>query len=116
MAPDCIVFDEPTAMLDPQGRKEVMDTIRYLNGSKNITVVYITHFMEEIIYADKIIVMHQGEIVKSGKPLEIFKDVEGIKKINLDIPVTVELAYKLREEGIEIPDILTVDELVNALC
>lgn len=116
MEPDCIVLDEPTAMLDPQGRKEVMETIEYLNKEKGITIVHITHFMEEAVNADKVIVMNQGEILHKGSPKSIFRLVEQLKEINLDIPVAVEVAEFLRQEQIDIPDILSIDELVNALC
>ncbi|RCW53967.1 energy-coupling factor transporter ATPase [Halanaerobium sp. ST460_2HS_T2] len=116
MEPDCIVLDEPTAMLDPQGRKEVMETVQYLNKEKGITVVHITHFMEEAINADKVIVMNQGQILHKGSPKSIFRLVEQLKDVNLDIPVAVEVAEYLRREKIEIPDILSIDELVDALC
>jgi energy-coupling factor transport system ATP-binding protein len=116
MEPDCIVLDEPTAMLDPQGRKEVMETVQYLNKEKGITVVHITHFMEEAINADKVIVMNQGQILHKGSPKSIFRLVEQLKDVNLDIPVAVEVAEYLRQEKINIPDILSIDELVDALC
>ena len=116
MEPSCIVLDEPTAMLDPQGRSEVMETISSLNVKKNITVVHITHFMEEAIKADKIYVMHQGEIVKRGTPSEIFNDIEGLKNIDLAVPEVVELAAELRNEGYNIPAVLSIDGLVDALC
>lgn len=116
MEPSCIVLDEPTAMLDPLGRKEVMDTIRYLNKEKGITIIHITHFMEEALAADRIIVMNQGLIYNQGTPEEIFSDLTGLKQINLDVPVVVELAHGLKETGISLPDILSIDELVNNLC
>ena len=116
MEPDCIVLDEPTAMLDPRGRKEVMDTIINLNKNKGITIVHITHFMEEIINADKIIVMADGKIVKRGKPREIFNNIEELEKIDLSVPEVVRLAHELREEGINIPEVLSINELVNSLC
>ncbi|ADO77784.1 energy-coupling factor transporter ATPase [Halanaerobium praevalens] len=116
MEPDCIVLDEPTAMLDPQGRKEVMETVQYLNKEKGITVVHITHFMEEAVEADKVVVMNQGEILRQGSPKSIFRLVKQLKDVNLDIPVAVEVAQLLREEGIKVPDILSIDELVEALC
>ncbi|MFW6034956.1 MAG: energy-coupling factor transporter ATPase [Halothermotrichaceae bacterium] len=116
MEPDCIVLDEPTAMLDPQGRKEVVDTVKYLNEKKDITIIYITHFMEETIAADNIFVMDQGSIVKQGSPVDIFKDIEGLKKVNLDVPTVVELAAGLRKEGIVLPDLLSIEELVTYLC
>jgi len=116
MEPDVIVLDEPTAMLDPQGRKEVMETIEYLNKEKDITIVHITHFMEEAAAADKVIVMNQGQILHKGSPRSIFRLVDKLKDINLDIPVSVEVAEYLRRENIDIPDILTIDELVDAIC
>jgi len=116
MEPDCIVLDEPTAMLDPQGRKEVMDTIHYLNKEKGITIVHITHFMEETIQADRVIVMYQGSIVKEGTPAEIFRDIKELKDIELDVPVVVELADELRKLGIDLPEVLSIDELVKNLC
>ncbi|MFW6386564.1 MAG: energy-coupling factor transporter ATPase [Bacillota bacterium] len=116
MEPTCIVLDEPTAMLDPRGRREVLDTVTYLNREKNITIIYITHFMEEAAAADMVTVMHGGEIINEDIPARIFSDVETLKKVNLDVPVAVELAQELRENGIDIPDILTGDELVSFLC
>jgi len=116
MEPDCIVLDEPTAMLDPQGRKEVMDTIHFLNKEKGITIIHITHFMEETIQADKIIVMHKGSIIKEGTPVEIFKDIADLKKVELDVPVVVELANELKKIGFNLPEVLSIDELVNNLC
>jgi energy-coupling factor transport system ATP-binding protein len=116
MEPSCIVLDEPTAMLDPQGRSEVIDTIYSLNQEKNITVVHITHFMEEALKADKIFVMDQGKIVNRGTPTEIFSDIEGLKEIKLSVPEVVELAAELRKEGYNIPEVLSLDGLVDALC
>ena len=92
----CIVFDEPTAMLDPQGRTEVLETIKKIN-SEGITIIYITHFMEEAIIADRIILMNDGKILKIGTPREIFSDVEGIKKIGLDVPIAAEISYRLKK-------------------
>lgn len=116
MEPSCIVLDEPTAMLDPQGRSEVMNTIYSLNRKKDITVVHITHFMEEAINADKIVVMNQGEIVDQGTPEEIFSDIQGLKEIDLAVPEVVELAADLRKEGYNIPAVLSIDGLVDAIC
>ncbi|MFP4661202.1 MAG: energy-coupling factor transporter ATPase [Halanaerobiales bacterium] len=116
MEPDCIVLDEPTAMLDPQGRKEVMDTIQFLNREKGITVIHITHFMEETIQSDRIIVMHQGSIYREGKPYDIFKDIDVLKKIELDVPLVVELAQELRKKGFKLPEVLSIDELVSNIC
>ena len=116
MEPECIVFDEPTAMLDPRGRDEVMSVIKRLNG-KGITVLLITHFMEEAAQADKIIVMDRGVKKMEGTPEEIFLRADELKAISLDVPPAVDLAMKLRERGIDIPEgILTIDDMVNCLC
>jgi len=113
MKPDCIILDEPTAMLDPSGRKEVMNTIKKLNKEENKTIVHITHYMDEAVEADRIIVMEEGEIVMEGTPKEVFSQVEKVKSLGLDVPQVTELAYKLRSEGVNVPqDILTVEELV----
>ena len=107
----CIVFDEPTAMLDPQGRQEVMSTVKKLHG-EGLTVIYITHFMEEAMEADRVVVMDNGKIIKIGTPREIFTDVEGIKKIGLDVPIAVEIAHRLRKRGLPLPkEILNVQDL-----
>ncbi len=117
MRPNCIIFDEPTAMLDPSGRKEVMRTIKKLNQEENITIVHITHFMEEAVNADRVIVMEDGEIVLEGRPKEVFSNVEYLKELGLDVPQMTELANELIKEGIDLPqDILTVDEMVMKLC
>lgn len=117
MKPKCIVLDEPTAMLDPNGRKEVLKTLRELNEKEGVTVILITHYMEEVIYADQVFVMDEGEVVLTGCPREIFSQVEELKKYRLDVPQVTMLAHELKKEGIEIPDgILTIDELVDALC
>ena len=116
MRPQCIILDEPTAMLDPLGRKEVIETIRELNETENVTVILITHYMEEVIHADRVFVMDQGEVVLQGKPKEVFSQVELLKKYRLDVPQVTELAYKLKLAGIEISDgILTTEELIKAL-
>ncbi len=116
MNPDCIIFDEPTAMLDPNGRLEVMKTIRKLNENEGKTIILITHYMEEAVKADRIIVMSQGEIAMEGTPREVFKQVEKVKKLGLDVPQVTELAYELRKEGIDIrEDVLNVEELVDLL-
>ena len=116
MEPECIVFDEPTAMLDPRGRDEVMSVIKRLNG-KGITVLLITHFMEEATQADKIIVMDRGVKKMEGTPEEIFLRADELKALSLDVPPAVDLAMKLRERGIDIPEgILTIDDMVNCLC
>lgn len=117
MKPECIVLDEPTAMLDPSGRKEVIETIERLNRDEGITIVLITHYMEEAVGADRVIVMENGEIVLSGVPKEVFKRVEELKRIGLDVPQMTELAYELRKEGFKIAaDTLTIDEMVVQLC
>lgn len=116
MRPECIILDEPTAMLDPIGRKEVMNTIKKLNKEENKTIVLITHYMDEAVEADRIIVMEEGKIVMEGTPRQIFSQVDKIKGFGLDVPQVTELAYELRKEGIDVPsDILTVEELVMAL-
>ena len=117
MQPKCIIFDEPTAMLDPSGRKEVMNVIEKLNKEENITVLHITHYMEEAVQADRVIVMDKGRKVLEGTPKEVFRNVKMLKEIGLDVPYMTELATSLREEGIEMnDDILTVDEMVVKLC
>lgn len=117
MMPKCIVFDEPTAMLDPFGRKEVIRTIKEINKKHGITIILITHNMEEAVEADRIVVMDRGKIVMEGKPKEIFRNVPVMKKIGLDVPQVTELAYELKQNGIDIQsDILTINEMVNALC
>lgn len=117
MHPECIVLDEPTAMLDPNGRREVIRTVRALNQVEEITVILITHYMEEVIYADKVIVMDQGRVVMEGTPREIFSQVEKLKSYRLDVPQAAMLAYELKKAGVDLPDgILTREELVEALC
>lgn len=116
MHPKCIILDEPTAMLDPNGRKEVVRAVRALNDVEGITVVLITHYMEEIIHADKVFVMDKGKIAMQGTPREIFSQVEKLKELRLDVPQVTLLAYELRKNGLDLPDgILTVDELTKAL-
>lgn len=116
MKPDCIIFDEPTAMLDPTGRDEVMNTIEVLNKREDKTIVLITHFMDEAVRADRVIVMEKGEIVLEGKPKEVFSQVEMIKSLGLDVPQVTELAYELRKEGFDIKsDVLTIEELVDCI-
>jgi energy-coupling factor transporter ATPase len=116
MKPECIVLDEPTAMLDPDGRKEVLSTVHWLNQHEKITVLLITHHMDEVINADKIFVMEHGKIVMQGTPREIFSRIPEIKKYRLDVPQVTELAYELRNSGVDIPEgILSADELVQAL-
>lgn len=117
MKPEIIVLDEPTAMLDPVGRREVMETVKYLNKHEGITVVHITHYMEEAVDADRVIVMEQGRIVLQGTPREVFSQVEVLKEIGLDVPQVTELAYRLRAEGLDVPlNILKVEEMVDAIC
>ena len=117
MRPKCIVLDEPTAMLDPNGRKEVLAAVHQLNKQENVTVVLITHYMEEVIDADHVIVMDGGHVVMEGTPREIFSQVETLKKYRLDVPQVTLLAHELKQSGVDIPDgILTTEELVNALC
>lgn len=116
MHPKCIVLDEPTAMLDPGGRKEVIRAVRGLNQVEGVTVVLITHYMEEIIHADHVFVMDQGRIAMEGTPKEIFSRVEDLKALRLDVPQVTLLAYELQKRGLRLPNgILTTEELVEAL-
>lgn len=116
MHPKCIILDEPTAMLDPNGRKEVVRAARALNDVEGITIVLITHYMEEIIHADKVFVMDQGRIAMQGTPREIFSQVEKLKALRLDVPQVTLLAHELKKSGVNLPDgILTVEELTHAL-
>ncbi len=116
MKPSCIIFDEPTAMLDPKGRNEIMKIIQELHA-EGITVVLITHFMEEAACADRVIIMHNGEVFLDGTPEEVFSQGEKVRSVNLDVPLAVELAAKLREEGIDIPaNIIGTEEMVEYLC
>lgn len=116
MHPKCIILDEPTAMLDPNGRKEVVRAVRGLNDVEGITVVLITHYMEEIIHADKVFVMDKGKIAMEGTPRKIFSQVERLKELRLDVPQVTLLAYELQQKGIDLPDgILTVEELTQQL-
>lgn len=117
MHPKCIVLDEPTAMLDPNGRKEVIRAVRALNQVEDITVILITHYMEEVIYANKVLVMDDGKVVMQGTPREIFSQVETLKSYRLDVPQATLLAWELKKAGLDLPDgILTREELVEALC
>ncbi len=114
---DCIILDEPTAMLDPEGRKEVMDTIKMLNKEQNKTIVLITHFMDEAVEADRVIIMDEGELKLEGSPRDVFSKVDQIKKYGLDVPQVTELAKELKMEGIRLTDnIIHIEELVNELC
>ena len=117
MHPKCIVLDEPTAMLDPVGRKDVIRTVRALNMVEDVTVVLITHYMEEVIYADKVIVMDDGKVVMQGTPGEIFSQVDTLKKYRLDVPQVTLLAHELKKAGLDLPaGILSIEELVDNLC
>ncbi|MBO5487045.1 MAG: energy-coupling factor transporter ATPase [Eubacterium sp.] len=116
MKPKCIVLDESTAMLDPVGRREVLQAVKELNEKEHITVLWITHYMEEVVEADKVIVMNKGEIVLEGTPREIFSQVETLQRYHLDVPQVTLLAHELRKKGMNIPEgILEVEELVNAV-
>ncbi len=116
MKPKCIVLDEPTAMLDPSGRREVIKTLHELNQKENVTVLLITHYMDEVIGADKVIVMDDGQIVMQGTPREVFSKVEELKAHRLDVPQVTELAWELKKAGMPLPDgILTVEEFTEAL-
>lgn len=117
MKPDCIIFDEPTAMLDPSGRKEVLANIKEINEKYGITIILITHYMDEAAKADRVIVMDKGKIILEGVPRDVFSKVETMKKVGLDVPQVTELCYELQKAGIDITTkILNVDEMVNALC
>lgn len=116
MHPKCIILDEPTAMLDPNGRKEVVRAVRALNDVEGITVLLITHYMEEIIYADKVFVMDKGKVAMQGTPREIFSQVDQLRQLRLDVPQVTLLAYELKKSGINLPEgILTVEELTAEL-
>lgn len=116
MHPECIIMDEPTAMLDPSGRKEVIRAARALNDVEGITVILITHYMEEVVHADRIFVMDKGQVVMSGTPREIFSRVDKLKELRLDVPQVTLLADSLRKKGLDIPEgILTRQELIDAL-
>ncbi|MBS4031657.1 MAG: energy-coupling factor transporter ATPase [Clostridiales bacterium] len=117
MRPQCLILDEPTAMLDPRGRKEVLDTVSRLNREEGITVIYITHFMEEAMVADRVLILNQGRTELDGGPREIFQRVEELRAVGLDVPPVVELVWQLRLAGVEIKrDVMTLDELVETLC
>lgn len=116
MKPRCIVLDEPTAMLDPNGRKEVIKTVHELNEQEHITVLLITHYMEEVIDADRVIVMDEGRVVMDGTPREVFARTRELKEYRLDVPQVTELAYELKQEGVKLPDgLLTIEEFLDAL-
>lgn len=112
MKPECIVLDEPTSMLDPRGRREVMETVKMLNRDFGITVVFITHYMDEAARANRVIVMDEGKIILDGKPKEVFQHIDTLKRVGLDVPEATLLSHELIKEGIDLPkDILTIDEL-----
>ena len=112
MKPQCIVLDEPTSMLDPRGRREVMETVKMLNEDFGITVVFITHYMDEAAKAKRVIVMDEGKIILDGTPKEVFRNVNTLKRVGLDVPEATLLTHELKKEGIALPDdILTIDEL-----
>ena len=116
MHPKCIVLDEPTAMLDPNGRKEVIRAARALNDVERVTIILITHYMEEVIYANKVFVMDKGRVTLQGTPREVFSHVEELQNLRLDVPQVTLLAHELKKQGLRLPDgILTIDELTKAL-
>ena len=116
MKPKCIILDEPTAMLDPSGRKEVISVLHELNEKENVTIILITHYMEEVIDADRVFVMDAGKIMMEGTPRQIFSNVEHLKELRLDVPQVTELAYELKKAGVPLPDgILTKEEFMLAL-
>ena len=117
MAPRCIVLDEPTAMLDPVGRREVLDTVKKLNREKGVTVVLITHHMDEAAQADRLVVMTKGRVIADGPPRQVFQDVEGLRSVGLTVPDTTQLLWELRQEGLDVPlDALSDEECAQALC
>lgn len=117
MRPQCLILDEPTAMLDPRGRREVLETVHRLNKEEGITIVYITHFMEEVVAASRVIILEQGKIMMDDVPREIFQQTDKLRAMGLDVPPVVELVRELRLSGVDIPAaVMTVDELVNRLC
>lgn len=116
MQPECIVLDEPTAMLDPRGRREVMKTVKMLNEQQGITVIFITHYMDEAVKAKRVIVMDEGRIVLDGKPREVFTEIDTLRRVGLDVPEATELAMLLAKEGVGIKkDVLDIDELLDCL-
>jgi len=117
MKPRCIVLDEPTAMLDPMGRKDVIETVKRLNREEGISIILITHYMDEAVQADRVVVMEEGKVMMDGTPKEIFAQVDVLKEIGLDVPQVTEIAHKLRVRGVDLPEgILTIEEMVDALC
>ena len=115
MQPDCIIFDEPTAMLDPQGRKDVIETIKKLNRENGKTIVLITHYMDEAAQADRVVVMDSGKIIADDTPKKVFANVDKLKAVGLDVPQPTEILHRLRNSGIQTADVLTVDECVEEL-
>ncbi len=116
MTPECIVLDEPTAMLDPKGRAEVMKTIRHLNHDMRITILFITHYMDEAVQADRVLVIDEGRVIMDGRPREVFANVQMLKSVGLDVPQATELCHELRGEGLDLPrDVLNVEECILAL-
>ena len=116
MEPECIVADEPTAMLDPVGRQEVIEALHQINREKHVTVILITHYMEEVVNADKVFVMHNGKVSLQGTPREVFSKVDRLKELSLDVPQVTLLAYELKKAGLDIKDgILTRQELIDSL-
>lgn len=116
MKPDVLILDESTAMLDPKGREEVMETIMRLNKEEGMTVILITHYMEEVILADKVVVMNDGEVVLHGTPKEVYKELETIRNAQLELPIITQVAVELKNRGYNVPLSLTKEELVEALC
>ncbi len=117
MEPDVLLMDEPTAMLDPSGRREVIETVRQLHEQQGITVVHVTHFMQEALLADRVVVMEKGRIVEEAPPRALFTDLPRLKALGLESPPMAELAHRLRQQGMPLPEtIMTVEEMVNALC
>ena len=116
MEPECVVFDEPTAMLDPRGRQGVISVIRNLRDNHGVTVVLITHHMDEAIYADRVVVMVEGEIIMDGPPREVFLDIDTLREAGLDVPETTILLHELKEDGFDLPlDALSVEECADAI-
>lgn len=117
MKPKCIILDESTAMLDPNGRKDVLEAVKELNQKEGVTIILITHYMEEVVYADNVYVMDKGKVVMEGTPRQIFAQVEKLQEYRLDVPQVTLLAHELRQSGVKLPEcILTKEELVDALC
>ncbi|MGV3024857.1 energy-coupling factor transporter ATPase [Clostridium thermobutyricum] len=117
MQPECIIFDEPTAMLDPSGRREVLENIKEINKEHGITVILITHYMDEAAQADRVVVIDGGSVVLEGKPKQVFSNVEKMKSLGLDVPQVTEIVYELNKKGFNLDkEILNVDEMVDALC